>query len=120
MSEEPDSQAVAPFRRRSFLASAALASGAPAAVAVAGPARAAAPAAGGALAAPAAGSVARLLAVPADSRGVNWIRSALQVAVGLELATIPPYFCGLWSVKDRRSDVARLIQRIVGDEMYHL
>ncbi|MFD0002168.1 ferritin-like protein [Streptomyces sp. NPDC127178] len=120
MSEEPDRQTVAPFRRRSFLASAALASGTPAAVAVAGPAEAAAPPAGGALAAPALGSVARLLAVPQEGRGVDWIRSALQVAVALELATIPPYFCGLWSVKDRRSEVARLIQRIVGDEMYHL
>ncbi|MFE7270285.1 ferritin-like protein [Streptomyces sp. NPDC057623] len=121
MSEEPDRQTVAPFRRRSFLASAALASGAPAAVAVSGPAQAAALPTGGAqAAAPALGSVARLLAVPQDGRGVDWIRSALQVAVGLELATIPPYFCGLWSVKDHRSEVARLIQRIVGDEMYHL
>ncbi|MGF0169363.1 ferritin-like domain-containing protein [Streptomyces sp. Marseille-Q5077] len=120
MSEEPDRQTVAPFRRRSFLASAALASGTPAAVAAAGPAQAAALPAGGALAAPALGSVARLLAVPQEGRGVDWIRSALQVAVALELATIPPYFCGLWSVKDRRSEVARLIQRIVGDEMYHL
>ncbi|MGW6738454.1 ferritin-like domain-containing protein [Streptomyces sp. NPDC055013] len=120
MSEEPDRQTVAPFRRRSFLASAALASGTPAAVAAAGPAQAAALPAGGVLAAPALGSVARLLAVPQEGRGVDWIRSALQVAVALELATIPPYFCGLWSVKDRRSEVARLIQRIVGDEMYHL
>ena len=118
MGEEPDESAVSPLRRRSFLASAAVAAGAPAAVA--GPAQAAALPEGAPLAAPGLGSVARLLAVPQEGRGVDWIRSALQVAVGLELATIPPYLCGWWSVKDRRSEVARMIKRIVGDEMYHL
>ncbi|MEV8433584.1 ferritin-like domain-containing protein [Streptomyces chartreusis] len=139
MGEEPDEPAVAPFKRRRFLASAAVAAGAPAAVA--GPAQAAASqadvaaadvaaadvAAAEVAAAPATaqaaaglGSVARLMAVPEDSRGVAWLRSALQVAVGLELATIPPYLCGWWSVKDQRSEVARMIRRIVGDEMYHL
>ncbi|WDF42233.1 ferritin-like protein [Streptomyces sp. T12] len=118
MGEEPDEPAVSPFRRRTFLASAALATGAPGAVA--GSAQAAGLPEGGPLAAPGLGSVARMLAVPEEGRGVAWLRSALQVAVGLELATIPPYLCGLWSVKDRGSEVARLIQRIVGDEMYHL
>ncbi|MEU9519506.1 ferritin-like protein [Streptomyces sp. NPDC048224] len=65
-------------------------------------------------------SVAQLLAVPKGGRGVDWLREALQVAVALELATIPPYLCGWWSVGDRSSHVARLIRRIVGDEMYHL
>ncbi|GEC10781.1 membrane protein [Streptomyces spinoverrucosus] len=118
MSEESDRPAVAPFKRRSFLASAALATGTSAAVA--GPAQAAAPPASRPLAAPGAGAVARLLAVPEANRGAEWIRSALQVAVELELATIPPYLCGWWSVKDRGSEVARMIRRIVGDEMYHL
>ncbi|WP_369173281.1 ferritin-like protein [Streptomyces sp. R28] len=127
MGQEPDESAVSPFKRRTFLATAAVAAGAPAAVA--GPAQAAAlpeaapPAALPEAAPPVApglGSVARLLAVPHEGRGVAWIRSALQVAVGLELSTIPPYLCGWWSVKDRRSEVARMIKRIVGDEMYHL
>ncbi|MFJ7077311.1 ferritin-like protein [Streptomyces sp. NPDC098781] len=118
MSEEPDESAVAPFRRRSFLASAAVAAGAP--TVVAGPAQAAAAPEVAPLAAAGLGSVARLLAVPEDARQVAWLRSALQVAVGLELATIPPYLCGWWSVKDHRSEVARMIRRIVGDEMYHL
>ena len=118
MSEEPDRPAVTPFRRRSFLASAAVAAGAPAVIA--GGAEAAAPPAEGTVAAPRAGAVARLLAVPEGDRTVQWLRSALQVAVGLELATIPPYLCGWWSVRDRRSEVARMIRRIVGDEMYHL
>ncbi|MGD3112563.1 ferritin-like domain-containing protein [Streptomyces sp. YGL11-2] len=51
---------------------------------------------------------------------MDWIRSALQVAVQLELSTIPAYLCGWWSVKDRGGEVARLIRRIVLDEMYHL
>ncbi|MCL8014392.1 ferritin-like protein [Streptomyces sp. AS02] len=118
MSEVPDRPAVAPFKRRSFLASAAVAAGAPAAVA--GSAQAAALPESGPLAAPALGSVAQLMAVPETGRGVEWLRSSLQVAVGLELATIPPYLCGWWSVKDRRSEVARMIRRIVGDEMFHL
>ncbi|MGI5379076.1 ferritin-like domain-containing protein [Streptomyces sp. CA-251387] len=118
MSEEPDRPAVAPFRRRSFLASAAVAAGAQAVIA--GDAQAAAVPAEGPVAAPRVGSVARLLAVPESDRGVQWLRSALQVAVGLELATIPPYLCGWWSVRDHRSEVARMIRRIVGDEMYHL
>ncbi|MGW0144344.1 ferritin-like domain-containing protein [Streptomyces sp. NPDC003333] len=120
MSVEPDEPAVAPFKRRSFLASAALAAGAPAAVAGTAQTAQAAPLAGAPAAAARLGSVARLMAVPADARGVAWLRSALQVAVGLELATIPPYLCGWWSVKDQRSEVARMIRRIVGDEMYHL
>lgn len=65
-------------------------------------------------------SVAHLLAVPESGRGVDWLREALQVAVALELATIPPYLCGWWSVEDRGSQAARLIRRIIGDEMYHM
>ncbi|MFE0253890.1 ferritin-like protein [Streptomyces sp. NPDC059010] len=140
MSEEPEQPAVAPFKRRSFLASAALAAGAPAVTAgpvqaatptaVAGPAPAAVPsagvpaaeaaAAGTQLATPGLGTVARLLAVPETDRGVEWLKSALQVAVALELSTIPPYLCAWWSVKDRSSEVGRMLRRIVGDEMFHL
>ncbi|MFI5551826.1 ferritin-like protein [Streptomyces sp. NPDC051738] len=125
MSEVPDRPAVGPFRRRSFLASAALATGAPAVAAgvpvvAAGPAQAATLPESAVPTAPAVGSVARLLAVAENGRGVEWLRSSLQLAVGLELATIPPYLCGWWSVKDRGSEVARMIRRIVGDEMFHL
>lgn len=116
--DDSDRPTVAPFKRRSFLASAALAAGAP--VAAAGPAQAAAVPMGGPSAALGHQSVARLLAVPEAGRRVDWLRSALQTAVGLELATIPPYLCGWWSIRDRGSEAARLIRRIVGDEMFHL
>ncbi|MFE0626659.1 ferritin-like protein [Streptomyces sp. NPDC058864] len=84
-------------------------------------AAAAAPAVAPAFAAAAAhGMVARLLAVPAPSRGTDWLHRALQVAVELELATIPPYLCAWWSVRDRSATVARLIRGIVTDEMFHM
>ncbi|MFI9274442.1 ferritin-like protein [Kitasatospora sp. NPDC052896] len=101
--------------RRDFLASAGLAA--------AGPAVVAPPAAAAPTATPGAtpgGAVARLLAVPGDRRDVHWIRAALQVAVELEFATIPPYLCAWWSVRDRGHQAARLIRRIVNDEMYHM
>ncbi|MGW3207825.1 ferritin-like domain-containing protein [Streptomyces sp. NPDC001135] len=129
-SEHPDGPAVAPVGRRGFLASAALAATAP--LPGAAPALAA-PGPGGGSATPpgsplgstpgsASGrdSVARLLAVPGGDRGIEWLRSALQLAVRLELATIPPYLCGWWSVRDRRGEAAQLIRRIIDDEMYHL
>ncbi|PNE37079.1 ferritin-like domain-containing protein [Streptomyces noursei] len=116
--EGPDAPNGSRFRRRTFLASAAAAAATP--VSVAGTTQATEPPADGRTPTPGRGSVGRLLAVPEPDRGVPWIRSALQVAVALELATIPAYLCGWWSVKDRDSEAARLIRRIVGDEMYHL
>ncbi|MEV7203075.1 ferritin-like domain-containing protein [Streptomyces griseoluteus] len=108
---------VAEPKRRTLLTTAAAAAGASAFVAASPPASAAT---GAAAEARLPGTVARLLAVPAAGRGAAWLRSALQIAVELELSTIPPYLCAWWSVKDRRSDAARLIRRVIDDEMYHL
>ncbi|MFB7665481.1 ferritin-like protein [Kitasatospora sp. NPDC056138] len=112
--------------RRGFLRSATLATGAPALLAgtaSAGPRGegpgAVAEAAGAAVAG-AVGSVVQLMGVARDRRDVSWIRSALQAAVELELATIPPYLCGWWSIRDRSGEPARLIERIIADEMYHM
>ncbi|MBV2356701.1 ferritin-like protein [Streptomyces sp. J2-1] len=114
-SEEASGDSV---RRRSLLASAALAAGAPLALTACSPGEGqrgtpARPA-------PPLGAVARLVAVPERDRDTDWLRAALQVAVEIEFATIPPYLCGWWSVRNRKSDAARLIRRIVSDEMYHL
>ncbi|MFF9094438.1 ferritin-like protein [Streptomyces sp. NPDC014802] len=119
MTEDAETTAEAAFKRRSFLATAAVAAGASATAATT-PASAAAGAPSGPPDPWALGHVARLMAVPEDGRGLEWLKSALQVAVELELFTIPPYLCGWWSVKDRSSDAARLIRRIIDDEMYHL
>ncbi|MFJ7148074.1 ferritin-like protein [Streptomyces sp. NPDC100445] len=128
--EDPHGAAAEPLGRRTFLASAALAAAAQ--VPAADPARAADPdpAGGpgqtgglpecGPPARPGCRSVAGLLAVPRADRGVAWLRQALEAAVALELATLPPYLCAWWSVRDRRSETARLIRRVIGDEMYHL
>ncbi|MEU6341138.1 ferritin-like protein [Streptomyces sp. NPDC046977] len=97
--------------RRGFVATAALAAAGPAVLA--GTAQAAARA-------PQRGTVARLLDVPAPGRDVRWIRQALQIAVQLELSTIPPYLCAWWSVKDRRGEAARRLRSIVVDEMFHM
>ncbi|MFF9817635.1 ferritin-like protein [Streptomyces sp. NPDC014006] len=110
---------MAPFKRRSFLATAAVAAGASVTAGADAASAAAGPHTGPPEPAP-LGSVARLLAVPEAGRGIDWLRSALQVAVELELSAIPPYLCGWWSVRDRGSEAARLIRRIIDDEMYHL
>ncbi|WP_078893498.1 ferritin-like protein [Streptomyces sp. CT34] len=116
--EGPETPPGTRFKRRSFLASAAIAAATP--VSAASAAQATELPAVGRPTAPDRGSVGRLLAVPEEARGETWIRSALQVAVELELATIPTYLCAWWSIKDRRSEAARLIRRVIGDEMYHL
>src|SRR3954447_18309533 len=36
---------------------------------------------------------------PAD-HDLEWLKSSLQAAVELEMATIPPYLCAMWSIKD--------------------
>jgi rubrerythrin len=109
----------AALKRRSFLATTAVAAGAPV-VAAAAPASAAAGPHSGPPEPPPLGCVARLMSVPETGRSVDWLRSALQIAVELELSTIPPYLCGWWSITDRSSQAARLIRRIIDDEMYHL
>ncbi|MFD0053217.1 ferritin-like protein [Streptomyces sp. NPDC127168] len=102
------------------MASAALTAAAPV-TAVTGPAAAApVPAAGCPVTTGPCPSVASLLAVPKDGRDAEWLKESLQVAVALELATIPPYLCGWWSIEDRSSQAARLIRRILADEMYHM
>ncbi|WP_378286811.1 ferritin-like domain-containing protein [Actinomadura rugatobispora] len=60
------------------------------------------------------------LAVPVEGRDITWLRNSLQTAVAVELATIPPYLYGLWSIKDSASEVARYIRRIVLQEMLHM
>ena len=63
-------------------------------------------------------SIQRLMALPAAEHDLAWLQNALQSAVELELATLPPYLCGMYSVK-RPSTVFQLINEIVFDEMAH-
>ena len=44
----------------------------------------------------------------------------LTTAIALEFATIPPYLCALWSIKDDLHPVAKSIREIVQEEMLHM
>jgi hypothetical protein len=63
-----------------------------------------------------------LMATPENKLDVEWLRQALQHALVLELATIPPYSCGLWSIIDPQRDknTHHTIREIIFDEMSHM
>jgi hypothetical protein len=64
--------------------------------------------------------IVELMDAREDQRDSEWLKDALQQAVMLELSTLPPYLCALWSIEDQDSDVAHAIRRVVFDEMSHL
>ncbi|MGH3601894.1 MAG: ferritin-like domain-containing protein, partial [Pseudonocardiaceae bacterium] len=64
--------------------------------------------------------ILELMQLPPDDHDLAWLQQALQAAVELEMATIPPYLCAMWSVKDLDSPVFSLIRNIVLEEMSHL
>jgi hypothetical protein len=49
-----------------------------------------------------------------------WIKEGAQAAIELELSTIPPYLCALWSIDGAGGKAARLIKQIVFNEMGHM
>ncbi|MFF3861143.1 ferritin-like protein [Streptomyces sp. NPDC002209] len=65
-------------------------------------------------------SIAELLDVPPEHRGLEWIRNSLQTAVAVELSTLPPYLCAYWSVKDPDEEAAQTIRSVIFDEMFHM
>lgn len=64
--------------------------------------------------------IIRMMRVSPDQRDEEWIKTSLQAAIALELSTIPPYLCGLWSIKDSGVEAAQLIRSVVIDEMFHM
>ncbi|MCX4964757.1 ferritin-like protein [Streptomyces sp. NBC_00654] len=66
--------------------------------------------------------IAELMEVPTEAHDEQWLKESLQQAIMLELATLPPYLCGLWSIKDpgESADAFATIQEIVFDEMSHM
>ncbi|MFG2126796.1 ferritin-like protein [Streptomyces sp. NPDC048751] len=66
--------------------------------------------------------IVELMDQPAELRGADWLKDALQQAILLELATLPPYLCGMWSIDDAGPDerVREALRTIVFDEMSHL
>lgn len=63
-------------------------------------------------------SVAALLDQPIHD--LDWLRNALQIAIQLELATLPPYLTARWTIKDSSDPVAESILEVRGEEMLHL
>lgn len=64
--------------------------------------------------------IAELMSQPTVDHNLGWLQKALQAAVELELATLPPYLCGQWALKDQDSVPATLIDAITMEEMGHL
>jgi hypothetical protein len=64
--------------------------------------------------------IRQLMAVPASQHDLAWLKEALQNAVRLELATIPPYLCAWWSVVDEGHPAADTIRGIALEEMLHM
>ncbi|MEW2418099.1 ferritin-like protein [Streptomyces sp. NPDC046866] len=67
--------------------------------------------------------IVELMRQPVEQRDAEWVKKALQQAVLLELATLPPYLCGLWSINGTSGDagqVSHTLREIVFDEMSHL
>ncbi|MFG2692517.1 ferritin-like protein [Kitasatospora sp. NPDC048407] len=64
--------------------------------------------------------IAELMKTPAVDHDLEWIKESLQSAIALELSTLPPYLCGMWSIKTTGSDAEAVIKSVVHDEMYHM
>lgn len=64
--------------------------------------------------------IAELMRQPTADHDLYWLQKALQAAVELELATLPPYLCGQWALKDQDSVPASLIADITIEEMGHM
>ncbi|MEZ4296913.1 MAG: ferritin-like protein [Polyangiaceae bacterium] len=66
-------------------------------------------------------TISDLLSVPKNERGPGWLRQALQSAIELEHATLPPYLLAYWSIDEPRdNDVKKTVWRIMMDEMWHM
>jgi hypothetical protein len=48
------------------------------------------------------------------------LKQGLQAAIELELATLPPYLCGLWSIKSQDGPAFNLIESVALEEMLHM
>lgn len=66
------------------------------------------------------GKIAELLQVSIDQHDIDWLRQGLQAAIELELATLPPYLCGLWSIKSQDGPVFDLVESVALEEMLHM
>jgi hypothetical protein len=64
-------------------------------------------------------TIQRLMQQTVADHNVAWLKDALQAAIQLELATLPPYLSALFCISDQGSAVFNLINDIVFNEMTH-
>jgi len=58
---------------------------------------------------------------PGGIRTINQLRFHLQIAMQLELSTVPPYLCALYSLRDGHNEIAaQVIRSVVMEEMLHI
>src|SRR5262245_37343512 len=65
-------------------------------------------------------NIRALMDLPAEQHDIVWLRKSVQAAIQLEFATIPPYLCALWSIKNQSGEVYDRILKIVLQEMLHM
>jgi len=65
-------------------------------------------------------SITELLQTESAKRDIDWLKSSLNAAIELELATLPPYLCAWWSIKDSTAPAAALIRSVLIEEMLHM
>ncbi|MEU7524365.1 ferritin-like protein [Saccharothrix sp. NPDC042600] len=64
------------------------------------------------------------LKVDPSAQDKQWLQQALKAAIEIEIATIPPYLCAYWSIKDEKQPDSKhaveVLRRIATEEMYHV
>jgi hypothetical protein len=65
-------------------------------------------------------TIVELMDAPEGQRDLQWLKNSLQAAIVLELSTLPPYLCALWSIKDQSEPAAQLIDSVALEEMLHM
>jgi hypothetical protein len=60
------------------------------------------------------------MSTPRGLRDVNWVRGALQAAVALEHATMPPYTAAMYSLEVQNYPSYNTIRSVLMEEMLHM
>jgi hypothetical protein len=64
--------------------------------------------------------IVELMQVSVDQRDLEWLKEGLQAALAVELATLPPYLCGMWSMVSQSGPAYNLVYRVAIEEMLHM
>lgn len=66
-------------------------------------------------------NIVQLMGVSRPQRNLEWLQDSLVNAVQLELATLPPYLCAYWSIKNpNEGQAGDFISSIYMQEMKHM